>query len=129
MGETMPLTQKDLDGLYRISTVTDYSGPLPMQSDGETEIIDGQTNRVDKKGCQWNTRLTLLNEGEVRFESTADPIDADEDFLLVGQNGLPTRDPVEYEAVLKVSQMGNRIRLSGQIAHGEVITVITMIKE
>jgi hypothetical protein len=124
----MPLSQKDLDGRYQISTITDYSGPLPMQSDGETEILDGTTDRVDKKGCRWNTKLTLLNDAEVLFQSTADPLEADEDFLLVGKNGLPTRDPVEYEAVLKVAQKGERIRLSGQIAHGNVITVITMTK-
>lgn len=124
----MPLTQKDLDGKYRITTISDYQGPLPLQSDGETEIADGHTDRVDKKGCRWTTKLTLLNDKEVLFESKADPRTADNDFLLIGENGMPTRHPVNYKTVLKVAQKDDRLRLSGRIEHGKVITVITMTK-
>jgi hypothetical protein len=124
----MPLMQKDLDGRYRITTVTDYKGPIPMQSDGETDIVDGRTDRIDKKGCRWTTTLTVLSDSEVKFESVADPLEADDDFLLIGPSGAPTREPVEYSAVLKVAQKDGRMRLSGQIEHGKILTVITMIK-
>jgi hypothetical protein len=124
----MALSQKDLDGKYRITTISDYQGPLPLQSDGETEIVEGRTDRFDKKGCHWTTRLTILNDNEVKFEATADPLEADDDFLLIGANGMPTREPVDYMTVLNVAQKDGRIRLSGQIEHGKIITVITMIK-
>jgi hypothetical protein len=124
----MTLTLKDLDGRYRITTVTDYKGPLPMQSDGETEIRDGYTDRTDKKGCRWTTELTVLGDDEVKFESTADPTDADADFCLTDARGAPTRDPVTYRTVLKVARKGDKLRLSGQIEHGKTVTVITMMK-
>lgn len=124
----MTLTLKDLDGKYRVTTVTDYKGPLPMQSDGETELKDGRTDRTDKKGVRWTTRLAVLSDDEVSFESVADPSGADPDFCLTDARGAPTRDPVTYKTTLKVARKDDRIRLSGQIGHGNVVTVITMMK-
>lgn len=124
----MTLTTQDLDGTYRVTTVTDYTGPVPMQSDGETEIVNGETHRVDKKGCKWRTRFTVLSETEVQMDSTADPSEAEADFCLTTASGELTRDPVTYTTVLNVARKGDKIRLSGQIDHGNIATVITMIK-
>jgi len=124
----MTLTLQDLDGRYRVTTISDYKGPIPLQGDGETEMKDGHIKRTDKKGCRWSTRLTIIGEDEVWFESEADPSDADPDFCLITVSGEPTREPVSYSAVLKVARKGDRIRLSGQIEHGRVTTVITMMK-
>jgi hypothetical protein len=124
----MTLTLQDIDGRYRVTTVSDYQGPLQMQSDGETEFVNGETDRIDKKGCRWNTRLTVIGDDEVKFESTADPFDADPDYCLTTEGGQPTREAVTYAAVLKVSRKGDRIRLSGQITHGRTVTVITLTK-
>jgi hypothetical protein len=122
------LTLKDLDGEYRVTTVSDYNGPVPMQSDGVTVIQNGETNRVDKAGCRWNTQISILSDEEVKFESTADPTEAAPDFCLTRENGEPTRDPVTYTTIMKVARKGDKIRLSGQIQHGHVTTVITMLK-
>ncbi len=124
----MPLSVTDLDGQYRVTTVSDYSGPVPMQSDGVTEIKNGETNRVDKAGCKWQTKLTVVNDEEVRFESIADPSEAAKDFCLTKPNGEMTRDPVTYTTIMKVARKGDKIRLSGQIENGKTITVITMMK-
>lgn len=124
----MTLTLKDLDGQYRVTTVSDYNGPVPMQSDGVTEIKNGETDRVDKAGCKWHTKLTVLNDDEVQFESIADPSEASADFCLTKPNGELTRDPVTYTTVMKVARKGDKIRLSGQIENGRVTTVITMMK-
>ena len=124
----MTLTLKDLDGQYRVTTASDYSGVVPMQSDGVTEIKNGETNRTDKAGCLWTTKLTVLNDGEVRFESTADPSKAKADFCLTGENGQLTRDPVTYTTVMKVARKEDKIRLSGQIQYGGIATLITMTK-
>lgn len=124
----MTLTLQDLDGQYRVTTVSDYKGPVPMQSDGVTEIRNGETNRVDKAGCKWHTRITVLNDAEVQFESTADPTEAAPDFCLTKANGDLTRDPVTYTTIMKVARKDDKIRLSGQIEFGRVTTVITMTK-
>lgn len=124
----MSLDQRDLDGKYRVTTMSDYQGPIPMQSDGETEIINGQTSRVDKAKCKWNTVFTVLNENEVKMESMADPADAAPDFCLTLPNGSLTREPVTYTTILKVARKGDKIRLSGQIQNGSVITMLTMTK-
>ncbi len=124
----MSLTLQDLDGQYRVTTISDYTGPIPMQSDGITEILNGETDRTDAAGCKWHTKLSILNDNEVQFESTADPTDAKPDFCLTKPNGELTRDPLTYTTTLKVARKDDKIRLSGQIENGRVITVITMTK-
>ncbi|MBI3442050.1 MAG: hypothetical protein HY052_09680 [Proteobacteria bacterium] len=124
----MALELKDLDGQYRVTTVSDYHGPIPMKSDGITEIKNGRTQRVDQAGCQWSTCLTVLNDSEVRFESTADPGNAAADFLLTDEGGRLTHEPVTYTTTLKVARKEGKIRLSGNIQHGKILTVITMTK-
>lgn len=119
---------KELDGIYRVTTVSDYDGPVPMQSDGQTEIKNGTTSRTDKAGVRWTTKITPISDSEVLFQSTADPTAAAADFCLTKPNGELTRDPVTYEARLSVSRKGDKIRLSGQIEHGRIKTIITMIK-
>ena len=119
---------KELDGKYRVTTVSDYNGPVPMKSDGETELVNGMTNRVDKAGVKWTTKITPLSATEVLFESTADPEDAAADFCLTKPNGELTRDPVTYTTKLAIARKDGKIRLSGQIENGKVKTIITMTK-
>lgn len=119
---------KELDGKYRVTTVSDYDGPVPMQSDGETIIKDGMTHRTDKAKVRWATKITPISDTEVLFESLADPTDAATDFCLTKPNGELTRDPVTYTTRLSVSRKGDKIRLSGQIEHGKIKTIITMTK-
>lgn len=124
----MALTLKDLDGKYRVSSTSDYRGPVPLKSDGITEIKDGRTSRVDAAGCRWNTVLTLLSDDEVKLESTADPRDADVDFMLTDEGGRLTQDPITYTTTLKISRKGDKIRLSGNIEHGGTHTMLTLTK-
>jgi hypothetical protein len=124
----MTLSIKDLDGTWRVTTITDTKGPVPLQSDGETTVSNGRTDRTDKKGCRWMSQMTVLSDDSVRFDSVADPTDADADFCLMTEGNQPTREPVEYSCVLKVARQGDKMRLSGQIAHGQAQTVITMTK-
>ena len=124
----MTLTLEDLNGKYRVTTISDYDGPVPMKSDGITEIKNGRTQRTDAAGVKWTTQLDVLNDGEVKLTSTADPSGAKEDFLLTSETGELTHKPVVYTAVLKVSRKDSAIRLSGTIEHGKISTVITMAK-
>jgi hypothetical protein len=118
----------ELDGRYRISTITDYKGPLQKKSDGETEIVNGQTNRIDRAGCKWTSTFEIINENEVEMTSLADPTDADADFLLTRPDGSPSKDPVTYRAKLRLSRKGEHIQMSGQIEYGLDIVFITMRK-
>ncbi len=118
----------DLDGTYRVTTVSNYDGPIEKKSDGTTEIKDGRTHRIDDAGCVWTSQLVPLNDHEVEFISTADPTNANPDFCLTTANGQLTRDPVTYKTVLKMDRKGDKIRLSGQIEHGATTIIITMMK-
>jgi hypothetical protein len=119
----------ELDGIYQVTSTTNYQGPLEKRSDGETEIKNGQTERRDKANCLWTSTFTILSESEVKMTSVADPTDADGDFSLMRPDGSPTREPVTYETILKYARKGDRIQLSGQIEYGNDITFLTMRKK
>lgn len=121
--------KNELDGKYRISTTTSYQGPLEKRSDGETEIINGQTSRIDDAGCKWTSTFEIIGvqgEEQVKMTSTADPSTAAVDFLLTRPDGSPTRDPVTYEAIMKLARKGDKVQISGQIEYGNDVVFITM---
>lgn len=117
-----------LDGKYRVSSTTSYQGPLEKKSDGETEIINGQTSRRDTTNCLWTSTFNIINEHEVEMVSVADPSEADNDFSLTKPDGSPTREPVTYRAILKLARKGDQIQLSGQVEYDNHITLLTMRK-
>lgn len=117
-----------LDGKYLVTSTTDYKGPLAKQSDGETEIRDGQTRRYDRANCLWTSTFIILNDHEVEMVSVADPSGADVGFLLVAPDGTPTSKPVTYKTILKLARKDDRIQMSGQIQYGKDLTFLTMRK-
>ncbi len=121
-------TAHPLDGTYRVTSTTSYQGPLEKRSDGETEIKNSQTERYDAANCKWTSTFTVLSNTEVRMVSVADPSEAVTDFLLTAPDGSPTRKPVTYESVLKLARKGDKIQMSGQIAYGKDIVLLTMRK-
>lgn len=118
----------ELDGVYRITTTTNYKGPLEKKSDGTTEIRGGQTRRYDNANCLWTSTFKVKSDTEVEMVSVADPAEADIDFLLVGANGAPTRAPVTYVSRLKLSRKGDQVQMSGQIEYGKELIFITLRK-
>lgn len=118
-----------MDGTYRVSTTTNYQGPLEKKSDGETQITDGQTRRYDKANCLWTSTFNIIDDNTVEMVSVADPSEADVDFLLTRPDGSPTRDSVTYSSKLKLARKGeDQIQMSGQIEYGNELTFITMRK-
>jgi hypothetical protein len=118
----------ELDGKYRITSTSNYQGPLEKKSDGETEIRNGKTERFDEANCKWTSTCTVLSEKEVEMISIADPSTADRDFLLVRLDGSPTHDKVTYKAILKLARKGDQIHMSGQINYGKEIILLTLRK-
>ena len=121
----------ELDGRYKVNTVTDYDGPLRKMSDGETEIVGGKTNRTDDAGCVWNSTFTWADEGktQVKMTSVADPSNARADFLLTRPDGTPTSEKVTYESMLKVMRKGqDQVQLTGTINYGSDVVILTMRK-
>lgn len=116
----------ELDGLYQVTTTTNYQGPLEKKSDGQTRIANGQTHRQDAANCLWTSTFTVLNESEVEMVSLADPSKADKDFALTRPDGSPTRESVEYRSILKYARKENRVQLSGTIQYGNELVFITM---
>lgn len=117
-----------LDGTYRVTTTTSYRGPLEKKSDGQTEIVNGKTRRYDSANCKWTSTFEIVSDTEVKMTSVADPSEADVDFLLTAPDGSPTREPVTYEATLKLARKGTDIQMSGQIHYGHDIVFLTMRK-
>ena len=117
-----------LDGKYRVTSISDYKGPLQKKSDGITEIIGGRTDRIDSAGCHWTSSFNVLNEREVEMVSVADPTEADANFLLTRPDGSPSKDPVTYTATLRLARKGEQIQMSGQIAYGLDVVFLTMRK-
>lgn len=115
-----------LDGIYQVTSTTDYKGPLEKKSDGQTEIRDGQTRRYDRVNCLWTSTFKIISETEVEMISTADPSNADLDFLLTRPDGSPTRDKVIYKSVLRLARKEDKIQMSGQISYGGDLTFVTM---
>ena len=119
----------ELNGTYRITTISDQNGPIEKRSDGTTDIIDGKTYREDDAGCVWRSEMAFIDENSVQFISTADPSNASDDFCLIDAHGDLTRAEVIYEAVLNIARKGDKVKISGQIDHGTETIVITMIKQ
>lgn len=118
----------ELDGVYRITSTTNYQGPLEKRSDGETIIRNGQTERTDDAGCHWTSTFTVMDDHSVEMVSVADPENAHIDFLLRRPDGSPTRDPVTYTSRLKLARQGEKIQMSGQIHYGDEIVFLTLRK-
>ncbi len=118
-----------LDGKYRITTTNSHTSAIEKRSDGETEIRDGQTSRIDDAKCLWTSTFEIISENEVKMTSVADPSNSDIDFLLTAPDGSPTREVTTYEATLKLSRKGeDKIQMSGQIHYGHDVIFITMRK-
>lgn len=117
-----------LDGKYRITTTNSYQNAIEKRSDGETEIRNGQTSRLDDANCKWTSTFEIINDNEVKMTSVADPTNAKIDFLLTAPDGSPTREITTYEATLKYARKGDKIQLSGQIHYGHDVIFLTMRK-
>jgi hypothetical protein len=122
------MSASELDGQYRVSTVSNYDGPLERKRDGVTEVQNSQTYRVDDNNVKWTSTFEIMNENQVKMTSLADPTDAVSSFALNRPDGSPTRNPVTYESILKYARKGEQIQLSGQIEYGNEIIFLTMRK-
>jgi hypothetical protein len=116
----------ELDGTYRIVTVSSYGGPIEQKSDGVTEIRDGRTQRRDANNVLWTSTFEVVSPDQVKMTSVADPADAAGDFALLRPDGAPTRAPVTYETLLRYARKGDKVQLSGQIEYGKDIIILTM---
>ncbi len=118
----------ELDGIYQVSSASNYDGPLVKRSDGTTEIRDGQTSRRDGNNVLWTSTFNVISESEVEMVAVADPREARDDFALLRPNGTPSREVTTYTSVLRLARKGDKIQLSGQIEYGNEIIILTMRK-
>ena len=123
-----PDTDNPLDGSYKITTITNYQGPLEKRSDGQTEIRNGQTSRYDEAGCHWTSTFEIIDDTTVLMTSVADPAESDIDFALRRRDGSPTLEPITYQSRLKLKYLDDNIQMSGTIEYGDELVLITMRK-
>lgn len=122
------MTDTSLDGIYQVSSASNYDGPLVKRSDGTTEIRGGQTSRRDGNDVLWTSTFRVVSETEVEMIAVADPRNAKGDFALLRPDGSPTRDIVTYTSTLRLARKGDKLQLSGQIEYGNEIVILTMRK-
>lgn len=118
----------ELDGIYQVSSTSNYDGPLIKRSDGITEIRNGQTSRRDGNNVLWTSTFRVLSESEVEMVSVADPTEARADFALLKHDGTPSRTVTTYTSLLRLARKEDKIQLSGQIEYGDEIILLTMRK-
>ena len=116
----------ELDGVYQVSSTSNYDGPLVKRSDGVTEIRNGQTSRRDGNNVLWTSRFNIISESEVEMVSVADPGEARADFALLKHDGTPSRAVTTYTARLRLARKDDKIQLSGEIEYGDEIILLTM---
>jgi hypothetical protein len=121
-------TDHPLDGAYRITSTSTGLGDKEKRSDGETRIENSRTERMDHAWCKWTSTFQIIAEDKVRMTSVADPSQAAIDFMLTKPDGTPTREPVTYEAELKLARKDDKIQMSGQIEYAGEVVFLTMRK-
>lgn len=117
-----------LDGKYLVTTTNSHQSTIEKRSDGETEIQESKTHRLDDANCEWTSTFEIISETEVKMTSIADATGADVDFLLTAPDGSLTRGPTTYESTLKLARKGDKIQISGQIEYGHDVVFLTMRK-
>lgn len=119
---------QELDGIYQITSTSNYEGPLERKSDGRTEIRDGRTERRDGNNVVWKSEFRIISETEVDMVSLADPAEASPEFALIKPDGTPTYDPVTYTSRLKLARKGDQIQMSGRVEYGDEVVLLTLRK-
>ena len=130
----MQLTLDTLDGKYSVHSHAPGNDDAPgadgviVNGDGETVIQNGLTFRKDANGFIWESSFTILNDHQVKMESTVDPSHGDSAAFVVDAKGNLTKSMVTYSTVLDASFENGALTLRGEITHSGGITALTMTK-
>jgi len=117
-----------LDGTYRLEQVATLDKKPDNRGVNEIEIKDNQSYYTDNYGCKWRTSFTFEDDSHVKMVAVADQSDINLDNALAGASGHTTGEAVTYETLLKLSQKGEQVHLSGEIGIGDKIVLITLHK-
>ncbi len=116
----------DIDGFYKVHSQRDEEGAFAPKGDGVTEIRNGLTFRKDTNGCIWESTFEVLNDHEVKLETTVDPSHAAADYYILDEKGNQTKGIVTYKSMLKLERKGGRTVMSGSVKHGQTTTHLTL---
>jgi hypothetical protein len=124
----MSFSVDDLEGKYIVKSETSDGGPYIVNGDGETEIRNGLTFRLDRNGFIWESSFSVMGPKLVLMESTLDPSRAGDDAYIKDEKGNPTKAIVTYRTVLEVGYESDRLVMEGIIEHGGETTRVKLIK-
>jgi hypothetical protein len=127
-GAAMTITIADLDGKYEVKSKNANGDPYTVDGDGTTEIRNGLTFRKDKNGLIWESAFTVLNDRQVKMESTVDPSHASNTVYLRDDKGNPTSAMLTFRTILEATHVDGRLTLSGVVEHGPEKTYLTLTK-
>ncbi len=124
----MDISVLDIDGFYKVESVTDGETAFSPKGDGVTEIKNGLTFRKDQNGCIWESLFTVAGDDAVQLETTVDPSHTPPGYYISDENGNPTKSIVVYKSMLDLAEQDGRIVMSGTIKHGKITTKLTFTR-
>lgn len=124
----MAISVLDIDGFYKVESVTDKETGFTPKGDGVTEIKNGLTFRKDENGCIWESLFTVAGDDLVQLETTVDPSHTQPGYYISDENGEPTKGIVIYKSMLDLAEKDGRVIMSGEVNHGKVKTQLTFTR-
>lgn len=113
------ITLEELQGEYDITYAT--SPPLDNFFEpgfGSAKIDGNKLIGVDALGVVWNATFEIGNDDQLPFQATLDPKGTSETVGLLNKSGVMTREPQDYEGVIKVSKSETETILRTQVQQG-----------
>lgn len=115
------VTLDDLQGLYDIT----YASSPQLENFYEPGFgsakIEGNTlTGVDALGVIWNAKLETPENGKINFKAFLDPKDAPPTVGLMDKSGVMTREPQNYNGVVKITKLGEELILRTQVQQGPI---------
>ncbi|GEM_PF-3098006 len=113
------ITIDELQGEYDITYAT--SPPLEHVYEpgiGSAKIQGNKLIGVDALGVIWNATFEIVNDNQLAFKATLDPKGTPETVGLLDKSGVMSREPQDYEGVIKISKSSTETILRTQVQQG-----------
>ena len=115
------ITLEELQGEYDIT----YASSPPLDNFYEPGIGSGKIEGnkligVDALGVVWDATLEIGNDNQLSFQATLDPKGTPETVVLMNNSGIVSREPQNYEGIIKVSKSDTETILRTQVQQGPI---------
>lgn len=111
----------ELQGLYDIA----YASSPPVENFyepgfGSAQIEAEKLTGVDALGVIWNAEFTILDNGTLSYNALLDPKDTPITVGLMDKNGAMSREPQNYQGIMKVTKSNTHLILRTEVQQGPI---------